>query len=65
MGGFIEAFKPDDRVEVTVNSLISYFRTEAKTHAENKVLINGLQAGLPADHILTMVGKNISKEEEG
>ena len=55
--GIVDVFKPEDRVELTVNDLVNYFRKEAKTNAENEVLINGLKAGLPASHILVMIGK--------
>ena len=55
--GLVDAFNKDDRVELRVNELIAYFRAEASTYAENKVLLNGLKADLPASHILAMVGK--------
>ena len=61
--GICDVFYKDDRIELKVNEVIDYFRGEAETFAENKVLINGLKAGLPASHILTMIGKN-DKESE-
>lgn len=55
--GLVDVFSPEERVELKVNELINYFRNEAHTNAENKVMINGLRAGLPGDHILVMIGK--------
>ena len=55
--GLSDAFGREDRIELKVNELVSYFRNEASIYAENTVLINGLRAGLPADHILIMAGK--------
>jgi hypothetical protein len=55
--GIVDAFSKDDRVELRVNELIGYFRGEAQTYAENKVMINGLRAGLSPDDILVMIGK--------
>lgn len=55
--GLIDAFSCDDRIDLKVNDLVSYFRNEARVYAENTVMINGLRAGLPAEHILIMTGK--------
>lgn len=55
--GLCDTFGREDRIEIKVNELVSYFRNEASIYAENTVLINGLRAGLPADHMLIMIGK--------
>lgn len=54
--GLVDAFTPEDRVELKVNELIDYFRTEARVYAENTVIKNGLRANLPASHIRVMIG---------
>jgi hypothetical protein len=55
--GLMDTFNKDDRVELKVNELINYFRVEASTNAINEVLLNGVRARLPYDHILTMIGE--------
>ena len=55
--GLVDMFSPEEKVTLNVNELISYFRHEARIYAENTVMINGLRAGLPASHVLVMVGK--------
>lgn len=63
--GLTDVFGKDDRIELKVNELIDYFRDEADVMAENKVLLNGLKAGLPTSHILVMIGKHDSESEVG
>ena len=55
--GITDVFGRDDRVELKVNELISYFRHEARTNARNEVLVNGLKAEIPSGYILTMIGE--------
>lgn len=55
--GLVDLFTPGEKITLEVNELINYFRVEARVNAENKVMINGLRAGIPADHILVMIGK--------
>lgn len=56
--GIVDVFSKDDRVELKVNELIEYFRDEGRTNAKNEIMINGLKAGMPASHILVMIGEN-------
>ena len=55
--GMLDAFAQDDRITLKVNDLIHYFRNEARTNAQNEVLLNGVRAHLPYSHILTMIGE--------
>ena len=63
MSSITDLFMPDGRVELKITGLKDLFRLEALNYAENKCMINGLKAGLPAEHILTMIGEN-DKEED-
>lgn len=54
--GLVDVFSPEEKLNLSVNELIGYFRDEARTRAENQVMINGLRAKLPASHILVMIG---------
>ena len=58
----VDVFSKDERISVKVDELIDYFRAEARTNAENEVLLNGIRADLPNAHILTMIGKNDIRE---
>ena len=62
--GLMDAFTPDERVSLKVDELINYFRTEARTYADNTVMINGLRANLPASHIRVMIGDLDTKIKE-
>ena len=55
--GFVDAFGAEDRIQLKVNDLVNYFRSEARTHAQNEVLLNGIRANLPNSHILVMIGE--------
>ena len=46
--GLADAFISDGTVELKVTDLKDLFRTEALSWAENRCLINGLRAGVPA-----------------
>lgn len=63
MSSITDLFTPDGKVELKITDLKELFRLEAINHAENMCMINGLRAGIPADHILTMIGENIEEEE--
>lgn len=63
MNSITDLFMPDGRVELKIIDLKELFRLEALNYAENKCMINGLKAGLPAEHILIMIGEN-NKEED-
>lgn len=56
--GLADAFNAEDRVPLKVSTLSDILRAEATSHAANKFMINGLKAGLPAEHILIMIGEN-------
>lgn len=60
--GTFDALTSDGTLTLKVSDLKTIFKNEAWAMAENKCLINGLKAGLPAEHILTMIGEK--KEEE-
>lgn len=60
--GFMNLCTPDGKVELKVSDLKELFRSEAADEAENRCLINGLKAGLPAEHILTMIGEEVNKD---
>ena len=65
MSSITDLFTPDGRVELKITDLKELFRLEALNYAENKCMINGLKAGLPAEHILTMIGESDKEEESG
>lgn len=56
-----DMFIPEGTVEIKVVDLRDLFRSEALNWAENRCLINGLRAGVPAQHILAMLDE---KEED-
>lgn len=62
--GLTDVFGAEDRVELKVNDLISYFKNEARINAVNEVLLNGLHARLPYSHILVMIGELDTDSEE-
>ena len=62
--GLCDVFGSEDRISLKVNELVDYFRGEARTHADNTVMLNGLKAGLPSKHILIMIGESDTDSEE-
>lgn len=54
--GLVDVFSSEDRANLKVNELLNYFKEVGRVNAENKVMVNGLRAGLPAEHILIMAG---------
>lgn len=62
--GLVDMFTPDGTVELKISDLQNLFRQEALNWAENKCLINGLRAGVPAEHILAMLDEDNNKEED-
>lgn len=60
---FADMFIPEGTVEIKIADLRDMFRTDALNWAENRCLINGLRAGVPAEHILAMLDED-NKEEE-
>ena len=63
MANITDMFIPDGKVEIKISDLKELFRNDALSWAENKCMINGLKAGLPANHILTMIGENEESED--
>lgn len=55
-------FTPDGKAEIKISDLKELFRSDAISWAENKCMVNGLKAGLPAEHILTMIGEKEESE---
>lgn len=64
MNSIGDLFTPDGKVELKITDLKELFRLEALNYAENKCMLNGLKAGLPAEHILTMIGENEENKED-
>lgn len=64
MPSITDMFVPDGKVEIKISDLKELFRNDALSWAENKCMLNGLKAGLPADHILIMVGENKESEDK-
>ena len=60
----IDTFSLDGKVELKVSDLKQLFRSDALNWAENKCMINGLKANLPAEHILTMIGETEEDKNE-
>lgn len=56
--GLADVIGQEPRVEMTVSELKEVLRSDALSWAQNTCLINGVKAGLPAQHILTMIGEN-------
>ncbi len=65
MGGLIEAFKPDDRVEITVSQLITMIETKAKSEAAFYNAMEMLKAGVTADVILKVFGYREEIKKDG
>jgi len=61
--GILDAFNKDDRVEIKVCELLTYFKNEAKTDARNEIMLNGLRAGMPHEVILIMLGEEVPENE--
>ena len=61
--GLVDMFTPDGTVELKISDLQNLFRQEALNRAENRCMINGLRAGVPAEHILAMLDEDNNKEE--
>lgn len=64
MNSIVDIFTPDEKVTMKVSEFQSLLRSDALNWADNKCLINGLKAGLPAEHILTMIGENEEVKDE-
>lgn len=64
MASIIDTFSSDGKVELKISDLKQIFRTDALNWAQNTCMINGLKAGLPAEHILTMIGENKEDNDE-
>lgn len=62
--GIMDAFSKEDRVEITVNQLITVLRSDALNYSQNQVLINGLQAGINHRDILIMAGEITPAEDD-
>ena len=58
--GLVDAFNPEDRVEVTKSELFDFMMYKAKS----QLLINGLKNGVSPDDILKTVDVHINKKEE-
>jgi hypothetical protein len=65
MGGLIEAFKPDDRVEITVSQLITLIEAKAKSEAAFYNAMEMLKAGVTADVILKVFGYREELKKDG
>jgi hypothetical protein len=65
MGGLIEAFKPDDRVEITVSQLITLIEAKAKSEAAFYNAMEMLKAGVTADVILKVFGYREEVKKDG
>jgi len=61
MSSIVDVFTSDGVVQLKVNDLKNLFRSDALNWAQNMCMVNGLKAGVPAEHILAMIGEN---EEE-
>jgi hypothetical protein len=64
MNSIVDMFTPDGKVELKITDLKDLIRSDALSWAENKVMINGLKAGINAKDILTMIGENEEREEK-
>lgn len=53
--GLVDVFACEDRVELKVSDLMRIMRNEALSYAHNMVMVNGLKAHLPHNHILIMI----------
>ena len=63
--GLCDVFGSEDRIQLKVNELVDYFRDEARMYVNNTVMINGLKAGVPSEHILIMMGESNTDLKEG
>jgi len=62
--GLIDAIGSEATVAVKVSELSQILRTEAISHSVNVCMLNGLKGGLPAEHILIMIGENQEVEND-
>ena len=60
--GIMDAITPEATVTLKVSELSEILRTEAFNFSANMCMVNGLKAGLPAEHILIMIGENEETE---
>lgn len=63
MAGIIEAFQPDDRVEIKVSQLITLIEARAKAEAAFYNAMEMLKAGVAADAILKIFGYGETKKD--
>lgn len=64
MSSIVDAFSSDGKAELKIGDLKQIFRSDALNWAQNMCMVNGLKAGLPAEHILTMIGENKEEKDE-
>lgn len=65
MAGIIEAFQPDDRVEIKVSQLITLIEARAKAEAAFYNAMEMLKAGVTADTILKVFGYREEVKKDG
>lgn len=65
MAGIIEAFQPDDRVEIKVSQLITLIEARAKAEAAFYNAMEMLKAGVTADAILKVFGYSEELKKDG
>lgn len=65
MAGIIEAFQPDDRVEIKVSQLITLIEARAKAEAAFYNAMEMLKADVTADTILKVFGYSEELKKDG
>lgn len=56
--GIMDAFNPEDRVEVTKRELLDFMLGKAKT----ELLVNGLKNGVSNENMLKVLDLEVSRE---
>lgn len=64
MNSLVDVFTSDGTVTIKIRDLKDLFRSDALNWAQNMCMVNGLKAGLPAKHILMMIGENEEENDE-
>lgn len=53
--GLIDAFNPEDRVEIKISDLFRFFKETAEATSALKYIENAVRAGVPNTYILGML----------
>lgn len=61
--GLADVLGCEDRIQIKVGDLMQILRSDALNWAQNQVMVKGLEAHLPHNHILIMAGEEPTQIE--